>query len=264
MDFDFDIIASIERYGFITTLVVTLGLGAIKIFFANLFDKLKDMLLGADKKKTGDLNKHPIFHRLENYISVKIPGIQFDDEGRGMVFKDMLTTMIRCYVDLMRKIISDGFNPKGEATFSSNDDFIQKLSNYGVNTIKDYEDQWRKMGIPLICINKFNEWHSRKRDILFEDIQTIANSSFHESYNEKIASFFDSVLTILNVSVIDAEYILKDLNGELSCQIYKGVTIGHGQDTCVIRSSDEESSSTRIPYKKKKSEIINFTEERED
>jgi hypothetical protein len=162
----------------------------------------------------------------------------------------------------MSDFISTNFDAKMEPSFISNDDFIQKLFSANLKAITDYEDTWRKMQIPLICITKFNEWHSGKRDILFADIQILANSSFHSTYNEKLASFLDVVCMVLHISTLDADYILKDLNGELSGQIYKGIKIGHGEPTYVIRNSDDESSAKRpAHYTKKKSEIINFKEE---
>lgn len=258
MDFGFDIVEAFKIYGVIPTigLVVLFGFKShLSTIFFFIWNKL------FPKKSVADLRKHPSFHQMENYIAVKIPGIPFEDTGRGEVFKDMLTTMFRSYIDNMRHFISENFNERMEATFSSNDDFIQKLFSSNLKCITDYEDKWRKMQVPLICITKFNEWHSGKRDILFADIQVIANSSFHLTYNEKLASFMDLIFIILNVSILDADYILKDLNGELSGQRYKGIVIGHGEPTYVIRTSDESSGKHRSPYTKKPSEIITFKEE---
>jgi hypothetical protein len=263
MDFGIDVIEAFKTYGIIPTVALIL-LYALKSYFWTFVMYLWGKTFGK-KKKTGELSKHPAFHQMENYVAVRIPGIHFEDKGRGEVFRDMLTVMFRSYIDMMRKVTTESFDKDGEPIFTSNDDLIQKLSNYGVQAIKEYEDQWRKMGVPLICIIKFNEWHSNKRDILFTDIQTIANSSFHATYNEKIASFFDLIFMVLNISILDAEYILKDLNGELSGQTYKGIEIGHGEPTCVIRNRDDESSvRIKVPYTKKKSEIINFREEEDN
>lgn len=257
MDLGFDVIEAVKTYGIWSTIGIILLYGLKSYFWLGityLWSKL------SAKKKPADLSKHPAFHQMENYIAVKIPGMMFEDQGRSEVFKDMLNIMFRSYVDMMRKIIVESVDSKGEYNFVSNEDFIQKLSNYGVQTIKDYEDQWRKTGVPLVCITKFNEWHSAKRDILFTDIQTIANSVFHDSYNVKLATFFDLIFMVLNISILDAEFILKDLNGELSGQVYKGITIGHGQDTAVMRDG-ESSAKTKVPYTKKKSQVINFRDD---
>lgn len=254
MDFGFDVIEAIKTYGIWSTIGVILLYGLKSYFWLGVTYVWGNVFA---KKKPADLSKHPAFHQMENYIAVKIPGMIFEDPGRSEVFKDMLTIMFRSYIDMMRKVITDSFDVKGEPNFVSNEDFIQKLSNYGIQAIKEYEDQWRKTGVPLICITKFNEWHSNKRDILFSDIQTIANSVFHDTYNVKLATFFDLIFMVLNISILDAEFILKDLNGELSGQVYKGVTIGHGEDTTVMRD-DESSTKTKVPYTKKKSQVINF------
>jgi len=255
-------VEAFKTYGVIPTILLVLLYGG-KTYVWRILGYLWNKFFG--KRKSADLNKHPAFHQMESYIAVKIPGMIFEDNGRNEVFKDMLTIMFKSYIDMMRKVISDSFDTKNDAVFASNDDFIQKLSNYAVQTIKEYENQWRHSAIPLICITKFNEWHSNKRDILFTDIQTIANSSFHETYNEKVAAFFDLVFMVLNISILDAEYILKNLNGELSGQTYKGIIIGDGEDTDVIRNVDDSGENIipvkRKRYTKKKSQIINFREE---
>lgn len=258
MGFEFDIMDTIKTYGIGTTIGLVLLYGLKEYFWSAVSLTWNKVF---SKKKTADLNKHPAFHQMENYIAVKIPGMIFEDHGRNEVFKDMLTIMFRSYIVMMRKIIIVSFDTKGDPTFTSNDDFTQKLSQYGVQAITEYENEWRKIDVPLICITKFNEWHSNKRDILFTDIQTIANSPFHETYNEKLAAFFDLTFMVLNISILDAEYILKSLNGELSGQVYKGITIGHEEETPVIRNSDENTMKTPKGYVKRKSRIINFTEE---
>jgi hypothetical protein len=257
MDFGFDIVEAFKTYGIIPTIGLIL-MFVLKSYIGVAVTYLWNRVFA--KKKPADLNKHPAFHQMENYIAVKIPGMIFEDPGRNEVFKDMLVIMFRSYIDMMRKVITEGFNEKGEPNFTSNDDFTQKLSQYGVQAITEYENQWRKTDVPLVCITKFNEWHSNKRDILFTDIQTIANSPFHETYNEKIAAFFDLTFMVLNISILDAEYILKSLNGELSGQVYKGITIGHEEDTTTIRNNEDAQVKPK-GYAKKKSQIINFREE---
>lgn len=259
-DFGFDVMEAIKTYGVWSTIGIILLYGLKSYFWVGITFLWQKVTA---KKKSADLNKHPAFHQMENYIVVKIPGMVFEDHGRNEVFKDMLTIMFRSYIDMMRKVIIESFDKRGETLFTSNDDFTQKLSQYGVQAITEYENQWRKIDVPLICITKFNEWHSNKRDILFTDIQTIANSPFHETYNEKLAAFFDLTFMVLNISILDAEYILKSLNGELSGQIYKGIIIGHEEDTVIIRSGHERNGSVVKPtgYSKKKSQIINFREE---
>jgi hypothetical protein len=257
MDFGFDVVEAVKTYGIWSTIGVILLYGLKSYFWLGVSYVWSKIFV---KKKPADLSKHPAFHQMENYIAVKIPGMMFEDPGRSEVFKDMLTIMFRSYIDMMRKVIVDSFDTKGEPVFVSNDDFIQKLSNYGVQAIKEYEDQWRKTGVPLICITAFNAWHSAKRDVLFSDIQTIANSAFHDTYNVKLATFFDLIFIVLNMSILDAEFILKDLNGELSGQIYKGITIGHGEEI-EVRRDDESSAKIKVPYTKKKSKVINFRDE---
>lgn len=252
MDFGFDIVEAFKAYGIIPTIglgILLVVLWALKTQVSNLFTYLIGRIFA--KKEKPDLSKHPAFHQMDNYISVKIPGMVFEDPGRNEVFKDMLTVMFKSYIDMMKKVLAESFNAKGEPVFASTDDFVQKISNYSVQTITEYENQWRRSGVPLICITKFNEWHSGKRDALFADIQYIANSPFHDTYEEKIATFFDHIFMVLNYSVIDAELILKGLNGELTGQTYKGIVIGHGEDVLIKPKG----------YTRKKSQIINYREE---
>ncbi len=252
MDFGFDLVEAFKSYGILPTIglgVLLVVLWAIKTQISNLFGYLISKIFS--KKKSGDLHKHPAFHQMDNYISVKIPEMVFEDLGRNEVFKDMLTIMFESYIDMMKKILAECFDAKGNSIFTSTDDFVQKISYYGVQAIKEYEDQWRRSGVPLICITKFNEWHSGKRDALFTNIQYVANSPYHDSYEEKIAAFFDHIFIVLNYSILDAELILKGLNGELTGQTYKGIVIGHGEDVLIKPKG----------YTKKKSQVINYKEE---
>ena len=250
MDFGVDVVEALKAYGIIPTILGIVVVYLLKSYLSTFISYLWSKV--TFKKKPADLNKHPAFHQLENFISVKIPGMSFEDQGRDEVFRDMINIMFKSYIDMMHAIITQSVDIKGESVFTSNDDFIQKMSSYAVRAITEYENQWRKSGVPLVCITKFNDWHSNKRDALFPDIQIIANSAFHESYNEKIAAFFDEIFMVLNFSILDAEYILTTLNGELTGQTYKGILIGHGPEGILKPGRS---------YSKKKSQIINFREE---
>jgi hypothetical protein len=260
LDFDIDVEAFFEKYGIIKTLLLM----AISTSFPYIFKYIWNKIFNSKKKKEmANLAKHPFFHQIENIISVKIPAMQFNDCARTQIFRDMLTILFRSYSDAMKKILADNFDRNGELTFESDEDFNQKLSNNTINAITTYENLWSKSAIPLVCIEKFGEWHSKKRDLIFSDIQTISNSQFYSTYVEKLAAYFDSVYAILNISVLDAEFILRSINGQLTGQSYKGVEIGPEDDKCVIRTSDEESDA-KLPipsYVKKKSELLEFKEE---
>lgn len=260
MDIDFDFIAALEKWGWIKTIILM----AISTSLPSIFKYTWNKIFKSEKKKElANLAKHPFFHQIENIISVKIPAMQFNDCGRTAIFRDMLTILFRSYSDAMKKILAENVDRGGGLTFESDEDFNQKISNNTINAITNYENQWSKTGVPAICIEKFGEWHSKKRDLIFSDIQTISNSQFYSTYVEKLAAYFDSVYSILNISVLDAEFILRSINGQLTGQSYNGVEIGPEDDKCVIRSSDEESDS-KIPipnYVKKKSELLDFKEE---
>lgn len=238
---------------------------AVSTSFPYIFKYLWNKIFKTEKKKvSANLLHHPSFQQLNSYIAVKIPSIQFNDEARTEVFRDLLSIMILCYTDMMKKIVKESFDQHGDNTFESVEDFIQKLSNYEINVIQEYENKWKTAKIPDVCIEKFNTWHSKKRDMIFSDITTISLSPFHTTYQEKIAAFFDLIYVVLNMSVLDGSYVLKSLNGELTGQSYKGVEIGPEDDKCVIRTSDEDSDS-KLPipnYVKKKSELLDFKEEK--
>jgi hypothetical protein len=225
----FDLVKPIVDYGFMTvfaaamlTLLVRVGW----IYFSEKYLK---------KYVSSDFSKHSIFRNLTALQQVKIPAIKLSERVRTIIVQDMLKIIIESFTISLKSFIEKNGDKKG-LKFENNDAFYDAVYASVLEAHSLYEDKWKDVGIPEICIDKFKEWHNQKNDLLYAEIKSISTSSFHQSYNDKFNSMLEMINLNISMSIIDVEYTLKSLNGDLTGQLYKGLEIGE------LDYEDEESN----------------------
>lgn len=138
--------------------------------------------------------------------------------GRAEIFADMLRVKVKHWEQGLREIMPNLENKgKQEVAAAFNDAILKLIGSY----LKD----WEASGIPKLVINKFNQWHDSHTSILFDSIDSIAKGTSYSSSLEMINVLLEINQTMLAVLIVDAENTLKELNGELSGVVYKGVTL---------------------------------------
>jgi hypothetical protein len=138
--------------------------------------------------------------------------------GRAEIFSDMLRIKVKNWEQGLREIMPHLEDKGKQEVAASFNDAILKL-------IGVYLREWESTGIPRLVIDKFNKWHDSHTNILFDSIDSIAKGTSYSSSLEMINVLLEINQTMLAVLIVDAENTLKELNGELSGVVYKGITL---------------------------------------
>ena len=201
-----EIIQYIADFGFIT---VFAGMG---LYFLYRFGKI--YLSKYEKKIINTcLRDHYFFTRIDYFIDYRIEKLDFGDKGRKAIFRDMLKIKFEVWKKRMLDVID------------MNEKLEKKVLDLLFAGIKEYEDKWKDMGIPAIVIKKFNEWHDKRVSIVKDDIILICNSAIYKTTEEKKRAILSLFCETLTMSILDAEYTFKIINGDLKGLTYKDFII---------------------------------------
>lgn len=168
------------------------------------------------KKKEENLEQHPVFVELEQSIR-EISTMSFKTEGRTLLFRTMLGIQLNSYTKKLREFL------KKNKTFTSLPDFNQKCKNLILDTLEDYEIQWKLRGVPDLVITKFNLLHKDRINLLLKDIDTITLYRSGNDYNTGLFMVCTAITLVLKLGLQnDGIKSLVDLNGELNGLQFEG------------------------------------------
>ena len=160
-----------------------------------------------------NLDKHIFFSRMTYFIDSFIPNqISYENKNKEYIIKKALLSKFKTFYDLYAyevELLKNKTTCKGR--LSSADNRI-KLITEGVTK---YNDIWKQDKIHYIFIEKFNYWHNSHVDMLVARIHDIWNSKLYKTCYEKLEVELLLILQAFEMTIIDAEKTLGDLNGEL-------------------------------------------------
>lgn len=206
-----EILLAIENHGI--GVVVVAGIVYYGFKFIDIqFDKYR-----ANRLDAYDLKSHHIFADLQRDLDYDVPRLALGTEGRTKLFTDMMRIKYATFLELSKPFIDQHKceECRPECFYAKNIEFVTNL----VNT---YEERWRKEGIFEEAIQKFNEWHKTRVDMVVENIRVIADNKVYTTRNQKYTAMLDLYFYAMRWALFDAELSLHDLNGEITGKVYKG------------------------------------------
>ena len=167
-----------------------------------------------------ELMNHSFFRTVQKMINYEIHHIDIKERLRRAVFRDFLLIKFTVIQDKIRSFVLSG-----DMDLMSSDVFHNKLHALITEIIREYESIALQQGIPDIVVNKFNKWHQDKAEIVYNFVNDICEADdWYVSNSVKFYSFLNQMVSILDLTLIDARKTLIALNGDLSKLIYKGIS----------------------------------------
>lgn len=218
MDRLLDLLATYGWGGFTILLVVGLA-----YFFVIRQKSLSTFFNIDDEEASTDLKYHPFFRYAQHRMNVELPNLMIspDKPVKQEIFIDMLQILCKHIYNTCMTIANVDMS-----TWSS-DRWGVELSNMMVESINLWTADCAAHDIPPQVIIKFKGWASQNFSLINEYIAFLADSPAYLDNKTRTNTFF-LVMNLLLITLIgDAERTLRELNGEISGQLYKGKVIEH-------------------------------------
>lgn len=225
MNIDYsDLIAKYGIWGVALVIVLVFGGSLISsIKWSSLWTKVSDkfieiFLRNKIKKEPlrsiseSDIINHDIFNYIDFWTYSKIPTFQFSSEYRSVVFKKYLTIYLKNYKSELYAFVQSGDYKEMDQSQ------IWKSSiNLINNIVSTYELEMRENRIPDIIILKMKSKNNDTIGLFLSEIERVCNSSFYTSDKNylKIYSILNTLLSILENTIINSEGVCNNINGQL-------------------------------------------------
>jgi len=203
-----DIIEIVSQGGLI-------GVGAVAVLLAYKYF----MSIIESKKVSNPLN-HCFFDKIkyERHIHLKNIKLKYKKKEcpvRTKLFVDMLDIKFLNWKKYTKEFIVACLAKKPSS------DELRSMSSASIqNIIEDYQENWKRIGVPQIVISKFNSWHSKRVLLLIEAISSICTSDSYSSLKEKLNAILEIHKVLIVITILDVEHTLGSLNGALSGENY--------------------------------------------
>lgn len=192
--------------------------GTLSKLIGNLFRKNEDHKI-LKRITDSEISNHDIIKFIDFWIYSKVPTFRFSTDYRTAVFRKYIEIYLEGYKKNINEFIRSG-------KFKEMDDSeIWQVSLTLINdTIRDYENEMKKQGIPDIIIEKMKVRNNDTLNLTIDLIEGICNSRFYNSKNNllKVYSILNILLSILENTISHSELVCNSINGQLKGLEYGG------------------------------------------
>jgi hypothetical protein len=192
--------------------------GVLSKLIGNLFKKNEDHKI-LKRITDSEISNHDIIKFIDFWIYSKVPTFRFSTDYRTAVFRKYIELYLEGYKKNINEFIRSG-------KFKEMDDSeIWQVSLTLINdTIRDYESEMKKQGIPDIIIEKMKVRNNDTLNLTIDLIEGICNSRFYNSKNNllKVYSILNILLSILENTISHSELVCNSINGQLKGLEYGG------------------------------------------
>ena len=193
------------------------GAGVLIFRWAN--KNIEHMKFATSEYKQDNLYNHAIFQTISKNLSFGIHNLVIGEKLREAIFRDFLVYQFTSHRDELINFIE-----RGDLDKMDDDLFKTKLLECVEKSICAYEKKALDEKIPEIVISKFNEWHSGRITMIYDFLNDIGESNLFDSNVVKTKIAFDFFVHLLNLTIVDAQKTLINLNGQLDDITYKGIS----------------------------------------
>lgn len=196
-----------------------------KIAWIKLNDWEAHLKIERQKLHVGDdrnvkLLEHRFFTAMDFYLNTRIPILPIREPGRAKIFRDFLDLQFRVLRDNMHDLIRNHDIAKLPQM-----QFEPLMMDYLNHAIEEYETTAAKEGIPDIVMEKFALWHRGSTEQTSNFLLRVTQSPWYGSNIQKTVAILDYLTTVMHSTLLDAQFTLSRLNGELDGLTYKGVLV---------------------------------------
>ena len=213
---------------------IAFTISSVVIYFAIKFGNLwfeerklkleRENALILNTEKTLDwatLRSNPFFVNMNHWIYFKIPNTNFGDAGRDLMIKDLLSIL---YTEFRDGLISVVDNEKHKTLNS--DEFQASMVKILSKGMHEFVRKSTEVEIPKPLINLFTEYHEPNIEYIKVAIEGLCCSSYHQTNTEKLIGILNIYSASFEITLSHGERALKNLNGQLTGQSYKGLVAG--------------------------------------
>lgn len=209
----------LAQYGIVGIVVL-----AILIILFKFSTAITNKLRGIFWKELNYNNKPSkiIKYKMIYWKDFKIQNISIKDDGRRKILRDLLQIKFRA-------IQTEFITPMQNAEVNEMDatSVSQELVHNMASVVDMYEKEAIESGIPEVVISAFADLHSTTLEKFNMNSQMILESNgIYKSNEEKIEAITSLLIVLLELTIVDVERTLAQLNGELTGIDYKGVICG--------------------------------------
>jgi hypothetical protein len=156
-------------------------------------------------------------------MMVELPNLNICPETpvKQQVFIDMMQLLVKRFYESCMEIATINMDE-----WDSNKWGLE-ISNIMMNSINSWYVDCMEEGIPQPVVNKFKNWASQDFSLINEYITSLADATIYKNNKTRTNTLFLIMNLLLIALIADAERSLRDLNGDIAGQMYKGNTIEH-------------------------------------
>jgi hypothetical protein len=170
------------------------------------------------------LASHPLFDYIDYLVNIRIPSLNFGNPFRTNAFRDILATEFRCYRDELTLVLGR-FNNSTDISF-----FKELIKNSFNNAVDKYEYERKNLNIPNpgVVLGSYDNWQQQSTEFLYKSIVKMAGSELYENNCERLDAILTLYKTMFEVSILNVETGLGDINGRLNGLEYQSKLYNHG------------------------------------
>ena len=170
-----------------------------------------------------DLLRHVFFGTMDLYLKTKVLSLSLPEKGRELIFRDFLKIKFQTFTtNVYSWLVEHQQNLNHMDAETLNTEILKLVAN----GVQEYETRAEKEGIPHVVVERFRKFHNPHVDFVSANITNVCQCEWLiVSNTERMGFILNSLMHAFEVTLIDAEAVLCDINGELDGVVYKGVTV---------------------------------------
>lgn len=190
----------------------------LKDYDATLSLQRKKLHVGDDRDVK--LLEHRFFTAMDFYLHTRIPILPIREPGRAKIFRDFLDYKFRAIRDTMETLIKTH-----DIARMPQMEYEPLMMDFLNDAMELYDAEALKAGIPQIVLDKFALWHRGSVEQTSNFLLRVTQSPWYGSNIQKTVAILDYLTTVMHSTLLDAQFTLSRLNGELDGLVYKDVTV---------------------------------------
>jgi hypothetical protein len=196
----------------------------------NLVKKVVDKYM-PPKEPPKDITQSSFFTKMTILLHYKIPRFNAPCPLRRRIFRRLLKCCVETWRDRVKEKITDP-----ELNTYNQEAFVNFWSNFIYKTTDLWEAKAIQLGVPEVAIEKYRTKHNKTLELAFIMLNQIAHSELiYPSNLEKNLAILDFIAIVLDLSLLDVEKTVMEINGELSQTTFEGASCEQCDKECVHR-----------------------------
>lgn len=152
------------------------------------------------------IKDHPFFSKMKYFKDVIIPSLNF------RLNNPKKEELIKKFLIIKFDVFSTGM--RESASCPDKESSLHNLENKIIDLIRFCETRAAIEGVPDIFIQKFKHWHIPRNAFILHNVSDICKTDYL-TCDEKLNIILNIMITIFDLTLIDAVKTAKSLNGEL-------------------------------------------------